>query len=250
MFLDELDWLVNEEEAIANIFITGVTPLIEFEHFTDISFDSDFHDMMGFATQELRLAVDALTPKSIGARQTMSDIVALYRGYRFSLFDPEEDWHEDEEDQEEELEMEPCPEEFKCHVFNPSMVFRYLMALMETGAPPKLKLGPKFRSYPKIKEIAMIKMKKRFNLKKLLSSIAEGELLEVEINQSFGFNEFSESDFLSFMFYMGYLTILSTDEEELSTLMIPNGALKRIYSNPRRLGKKISVKQRPRGKRP
>jgi hypothetical protein len=229
-FFDALDYLAyGGLEAVVNIFVTGVTPLVMHQKLTDISLEGELHNMLGFTTIELKLAADAVAPENVDVNQAMLDMVTLYKGHRFSLSDPQPDWDQREElDEELETELRSLIEfsaERENHLFNPAMTLWYLKALAETGVPPKRLIDPRLRSYAKIKEVALIKMRDKLDHKALLSSVVQGYLEEAVVSESFSSYTFTEDDFLSFMFYMGYLTILRTDDDGVSTMMIPNSAL-------------------------
>ena len=87
--------------------------------------------------------------------------------------------------------------------------------------------------YSKIgKMLELCKGEKRFEL---LKKSVSGERIVCDIVQKFNpAMEFTETDMLSMLFYLGYLTI-DGDEFEIPILKIPNKSMKEIYGVDLRL---------------
>jgi hypothetical protein len=205
--------------------LTGVTPLVldnltsGFNITLNVTLIPTFCDMIGFTVDEVRdLTVSSLSHLNPDINGILEQMTMLYNGYRFSLLT-------------------------ELNVFNSGMVLYYLINYSRTNFPPTTLLDPNILSdYSKIQAIAAIAItnNKTGGLKEvekaiekrqaILASISSGNMQKTYLTQIFSLNNFSDSDFLSVMFYKGYLTI-AYYKNKIVTLKIPNIVLMDIMDN-------------------
>ena len=109
------------------------------------------------------------------------------------------------------------------------MLVLYVRVLKNREMPIKMVDTDIASDYSKIgKMLELCKGEKRFEL---LKKSVSGERIVCDIVQKFNpAMEFTETDMLSMLFYLGYLTI-DGDEFEIPILKIPNKSMKEIYSD-------------------
>jgi hypothetical protein len=209
---------------INNILVTGVTPITldsltsGFNITEDISQDLMFHDMAGFTRKEVEILMDETLPwlKS-GKIDILNQMEQLYNGYKFS------------------------PDSTR-KLFNSGMTLYFLKKYARQRKPPEILLDKNIISdYSKIKSLASINLGEtedssveqvadaKNHRYDIMKSIAVGEPQPANLTIVFELKKFDSEDFLSLLFYTGYLTISSEDSED--ALVIPNAVLKDIYLN-------------------
>ena len=113
-------------------------------------------------------------------------------------------------------------------LFNSDMILYYLKYYVETGIGPKNLIDENIASdYNKIGNLFNLTTKGSST--KIIDKILRGEELVGEITSQFSLEkEFDEEDFLSLLFYLGFLTI---DKEDFADVIykVPNEAIKGIY---------------------
>ena len=199
------------ETVIDRIFITGVAPITldsltsGFNIGTDITQDVRFNEMMGFTKNEL---IEILNSQDI-LKEEQEQILPImkenYDGYKFSL-------------------------EAKNQIYNSNMCLYFLNRYIEFGKIPTKLIDVNIASdYSKIGK--MLGLCKGENRLEILRKTVQGEPINNNIVEKFNpAIEFNETDMISMLYYLGYLTIFGEDLG-MPELTIPNKVMKEIYAD-------------------
>ena len=185
--------VIKENLEISNppverFFATGVAPVTldsltsGFNITTKITNSPLFTAMCGLTDEEVKQAIEMAGITGDKKEETFNKMKENYDGYRFS----------DEND---------------LHLFNTTLVMYYLRDLVQLGRPPKnLVDGNLAATGSKIENIAgLINRENNYEIlnELLLNGEIDGNIVEsFELN-----NHFDRNDFLSMLFYNGYITI-------------------------------------------
>ncbi len=198
------------ETVVDRIFITGVAPITldsltsGFNIGSDITKDEEFNEMLGFTKDEL---IKIMQEQDI-EEKTQKILLPLmkenYDGYMFSVFGKE-------------------------NVYNSNMCLYLLSYYIRLKKLPEKLVDVNIVSdYSKLAK--MLEICESENKLSILERIISGEGIVAEITQKFNPEVgFGEEEFVSMLFYLGYLTI----SEELlgkAKLQIPNVVMREIYS--------------------
>lgn len=205
-FYEELK--AGSEKVIDQIFITGVSPITidsltsGFNISTNLSLDSEFNEMMGFTSEEMSHLI-SLVDNIKNPEVILDKMKQVYDGYIFS-------------------------KEAEVHLYNPNMALYYLDYYQRKGKEPESLIDPNIYSdYNKIRNLLTIKPSEEQH-EALLEIITEGKL-SCRLTLSFDLQkDFSRDDFVSLLYYLGYLTIQSTLLDKL-TLAVPNDVIRTVY---------------------
>ena len=199
------------ETVIDRIFITGVAPITldsltsGFNIGTDITQDVRFNEMMGFTKNEL---IEILNSQDI-LKEEQEQILPImkenYDGYKFCL-------------------------EAKNQIYNSNMCLYFLNRYIEFGKIPTKLIDVNIASdYSKIGK--MLDLCKGENRLEILRKTVQGEPINNNIVEKFNpAIEFNETDMISMLYYLGYLTIFGEDLG-MPELTIPNKVMKEIYAD-------------------
>lgn len=199
------------ETVVDRIFITGVAPITldsltsGFNIGTDITQDIDFNEMMGFTEKEL---VEILNNQEI-TKEEQEKILPImkenYDGYKFSL---------GAENQ----------------IYNSNMCLYFLSKYIRLGQIPNDLIDMNIASdYSKIGK--MLDLCKGENKLEILQKTVQGKPIINRIVEKFNpAIEFTETDMISMLYYLGYLTIAG-DLAGVPELVIPNKVMKEIYAS-------------------
>ena len=199
------------ETVIDRIFITGVAPITldsltsGFNIGTDITQDVRFNEMMGFTKNEL---IEILNSQDI-LKEEQEQILPImkenYDGYKFCL-------------------------EAKNQIYNSNMCLYFLNRYIEFGKIPTKLIDVNIASdYSKIGK--MLDLCKGENRLEILRKTVQGEPINNNIVEKFNpAIEFDETDMISMLYYLGYLTIFGEDLG-MPELTIPNKVMKEIYAD-------------------
>ena len=199
------------ETVIDRIFITGVAPITldsltsGFNIGTDITQDVRFNEMMGFTKNEL---IEILNSQDI-LKEEQEQILPImkenYDGYKFCL-------------------------EAKNQIYNSNMCLYFLNRYIEFGKIPTKLIDVNIASdYSKIGK--MLDLCKGENRLEILRKTVQGESINNSIVEKFNpAIEFDETDMISMLYYLGYLTIFGEDLG-MPELTIPNKVMKEIYAD-------------------
>ena len=198
------------ETVIDRIFITGVAPITldsltsGFNIGTDITRDEEFNEMLGFTEEELVKLLDAQEISKKKQEEILPIMKENYDGYNFSI---------------------NCKEK----IYNSTMCLYFLSNYIRlTNLPENLVDVNIASDYSKIgKMLDLCKGKKRAEI---IEKTVSGEGILSEITQKFNpAMEFTDTDLVSMLYYLGYLTIEGT-EVGFPKLKVPNKVMKEIYS--------------------
>ena len=194
--------------AIGRFFATGVAPVTldsltsGFNIATKITNNPIFTAMCGLTEEEVKYAIkESGVPNP---EETFNKMLENYDGYIFNKFD-------------------------QTHLFNTTLVMYYLNSLQMIGLPPENLVDSNLAATgSKIENIASL-INKDANYKVLDELLMDGEI-EGNIVDSFELeNHFDKNDFLSMLFYNGYITIGSVGVR--NKLKIPNYVTEILYAS-------------------
>ena len=199
------------ESVVDRIFITGVAPITldsltsGFNIGKDITQDIRFNEMMGFSQEEL---VEILNNQEISKEEQEIILPIMkenYDGYKFSLKAEEQ-------------------------IYNSNMCLYFLSRYIRLGEIPDDLIDMNIASdYSKIGK--MLDLCKGENRQEILRKTVQGEPIVNNIVQKFNpAIEFTETDMISMLYYLGYLTI-SRNIAGIPELVIPNKVMKEIYAS-------------------
>ena len=199
------------ESVVDRIFITGVAPITldsmtsGFNISKDKTRDGQFNEMMGFTKEELIELMDAQNISKELQEKLLPIMKENYDGYKFSLRAKEK-------------------------IYNSNMCLYFLNEFLLYNEVPKVLVDVNIASdYSKLgKLLNLCKTDRKIEIiqKTVLREGMASELTE-KFNPEI---EFTEEDFVSLLFYLGYLTII---DEEFGILKfgIPNKVMKEIYTD-------------------
>ena len=198
------------ESVIDRIFITGVAPITldsltsGFNIGLDITQDKDFNEMMGFTKEELLKIMEEEEITKKGQEEIMPIMKENYDGYRFSIKGEEK-------------------------IYNSNMCLYFLNRYLRFEEVPTQLIDMNIASdYSKLGK--MLDLCKGEEREKVIEKTVSGEGIVSEITQKFNpAIEFTETDLVSMLYYLGYLTIAG-EVFEKPELKIPNRVMKEIYS--------------------
>lgn len=196
--------------TIERLFITGVSPITldsltsGFNIATDLSLAPDFHNMMGFTDAEVRELLRLMDVEGDDLDKYNLLLKTWYDGYKFNA---------DAAD----------------FIYNPDMVI-YFAAYFNRirKAPPRMLDTNIASSYNRIRSLFRLP-KQGENEFDSLQDLLEKREVAVNITQIFNFEVgFTTSDFMSLLFYMGFLTI-KDEFTGTAILKMPNRVIEQLY---------------------
>ena len=199
------------ETVIDRIFITGVAPIIldsltsGFNIGKDITQDVRFNEMMGFTKEEL---VEILNNQEISIEEQEKILPIMkenYDGYKFNI-------------------------KAENQIYNSNMCLYFLSEYIWSRKVPDKLIDMNIASdYSKIGK--MLDLCKGENRLEILQKTVQGEPIVSDIVEKFNpAIEFTETDMISMLYYLGYLTI-SGELVGIPNLTIPNKVMKEIYAD-------------------
>ena len=199
------------ESIVDRIFITGVAPITldsltsGFNISSDMTQDERFNEMMGFTEKELRELMTELGIDIENQENILPIMKENYDGYKFSKRGKEK-------------------------IYNSNMCLYFLNNYIEFKRIPEQLVDVNIASdYSKLGK--MLDLCKGEEREKVIEQTVAGKGIVSEIRQKFNPTiEFTETDLVSMLFYLGYLTITG-DEVGYPILNIPNNVMKEIYSD-------------------
>ena len=199
------------ESVIDRIFITGVAPITldsltsGFNISSDKTQDERFNEMMGFTENELKVLMKEQNIEKEKQEELLPIMKENYDGYKFSMHGKEK-------------------------IYNSNMCLYFLNNYVEFKRIPDQLIDVNIASdYSKLGK--MLDLCKGEEREKVIEKTVSGEGIVSEIRQKFNpAIEFTETDLISMLFYLGYLTIVG-EEFEKPELSIPNRVMKEIYSD-------------------
>jgi hypothetical protein len=209
--------------AFKRIFITGVSPITKdsltsgFNIALNFTRRPSFHELAGFTRDEVNGLIDeTMPPQGLDKEALLERLASLYNGYDFIGCDAQK-------------------------LFNSDMVLYYLESCINNGRPPRALLDSNALSgYSNLKSLASLDLGEVSDADhKLVTaakerradafmSIINGEPQLAKFTEVFNMKEFDHNDFLSLLFYMGFLTIQSEKSDKVN-LTLPNSVIRGIF---------------------
>jgi hypothetical protein len=200
----------TEKGIVDRFFATGVSPITldsmtsGFNIVTDITLEIPFNEMMGFTNNEVKNVLKYIGILDNDLESTMKDLERWYNGY---LFNPKA----------------------KQKVFNPMMVLYFVKGYIQDQQYPEVMLDTNIASdYDKIRKLFHIQTFGRKN-EMILRDMLGGKSQYIFLTRLFNFaNGFSETDLISLLFYMGFLTVQKSRGSKWS-FSFPNKVIETLY---------------------
>lgn len=200
----------TERGIVDRIFATGVSPVMldsltsGFNIALNLTRDRNLNAMLGFTEQEVKYLIQHTLPQPEIEADILPDLQACYNGYLF---------HEDAE----------------TRVFNSDMVLYYLTCYRTYQQAPKDLIYTNISSdYSKLRSLFTFKHKERNY--SILQELLNGETPKATITREFSLaKRFTRDDFLSLLFYLGFLTIKEPGRGLRVVLDVPNYVIKELY---------------------
>ena len=198
------------ETVVDRIFITGVAPITldsltsGFNIISDKTMDRNFNEMLGFTEKELTEIMEQHNISQEKQAEILPIMRENYDGYKFSLNAQE-------------------------RMYNSNMCLYFLKEYVTYQEIPERLIDVNIASdYSKIGK--MLDLCKGENREEIIEKTVSGEGILADIVEKFNpAMEFGETELVSMLYYLGYLTIA---EEKLgkAELIIPNKVMREIYS--------------------
>ena len=197
--------------TIKRVFATGVTPITldsltsGFNIAMNFTTASRYNQIMGFTEEEMQPMIEATHQKApdCNPANIARDLRSWYNGYLFGR-------------------------EAKTRVYNPDMVLYFLGEHMATGKYPQALVDMNIASdYGKIRRFFNIK--NRDANYEVLDHLIREKSLVAELTGQFSFERpFTRNDFISMLFYMGFISIKDEYRAALR-FRIPNFVIETLY---------------------
>ena len=213
IIIDEYDHFTNGilKGNAERFFATGVTPI------TLDSMTSGFNIATKIKNSPLFTAMCGLTDEEVLQAIEMAGITGEEKQKAFNKM-------------KENYDGYICNEEDATHLFNTTLVMYYLRELSQVGRPPRnLVDGNLAATGTKIENMAGL-VNREDNYKALDELLLTGEI-SGNLTDSFEIDKrFNKNDFISMLYYNGYLTIKEADGME-TIFTQPNYVTKVLYSS-------------------
>ena len=198
------------ETVVDRIFITGVAPITldsltsGFNICSDKTRNEILNEMLGFTKEELINLMDAQEISKEEQEKILPVLKENYDGYKFCSFG-------------------------KKKMYNSNMCLYFFNDYIQLGHFPERLMDMNIASdYSKLSK--MLELCKGDRKKEILEKTVSGEGIVTEIIEKFNpVSDFQEAEFVSMLFYLGYLTIID-GEIDFTRLGIPNKVMKELYS--------------------
>lgn len=203
--------IATRDGIVDRVFITGVSPVTldsltsGFNIISPITNDLDFHDLMGFTQEEVSEIIDLILEDKSQKETLMNDLRFWYNGYQFHPKSPHK-------------------------VYNSDMVLYFCKYFARKQSYPEemldINIAP---DYSKLKSLLAIQnVEKNYELVKKV--LYEGSIEDMLVRQ-FSFEiDFTDNQFTSLLFYMGYLTIQEIDSGSARIRFgVPNYVIQELY---------------------
>ena len=202
---------IGTESVVGRIFITGVAPITldsltsGFNIASNITMDRRFNCMMGFTEKEIQEIMKDQKITKAEQEKLLPLMKENYDGYKFIL----------EEEKEGIYNSNMC-----LYFFSEYTAFKEIpQKLVDVNiASDYKKIGNMLNLYKGKEKVEIIKQ--TLSDEGFISSITQ------QFNPA---REFTQTDLISMLFYLGYLT-LNTDDIRDVRLVVPNNVMKKIYA--------------------
>jgi Predicted AAA-ATPase/PD-(D/E)XK nuclease superfamily len=198
------------EGLIQRIFVTGVSPITldsmtsGFNIATDLSLVIDFHNMMGFTNAEVRNLLELMDVEENELDYYNNLLKVWYDGYKFN----------------------PRATDL---IYNSDMILYFAAYFNRIRMAPDKMLDTNIASsYNRIRSLFRLPKRGKNEFDELTELLENREVV-VKVTQIFNFDiEFTTTDFMSLLFYMGFLTIKKAYGNSW-LLQIPNRVIEQLY---------------------
>jgi hypothetical protein len=198
------------EGTIGKMFITGVSPITldsltsGFNIASNLSLDPELHDMFGFTNDEVVQILRAIDMPVTEIPEYNALLKDWYDGYRFAVNANHE-------------------------IYNPDMVLYFAEYYRRNRMMPDKMLDTNIASsYSRIRAMFRLPNRKDGEFENL-HELLESREVSVDMTQIFNFDlGFSTNDFLTLLFYMGFLTFKSKAGDR-RILRMPNRVIEHLY---------------------
>ena len=205
------DKLEIADPPLERFFATGVAPVTldsltsGFNIATKLTNNPLFTAMCGLTEEEVKQAIKLAGIEKEKQEETFNSMKENYDGYKFNKHN-------------------------NIHLFNTTLVMYYLRDLVQLGMPPEnLVDGNLAATGSKIENIAGL-INKDANYEVLNELLLQGELT-ANLTEDFELDKrFNKDDFISMLFYNGYITIKELDRMQLK-FVIPNYVTQTLYAS-------------------
>jgi hypothetical protein len=201
----------TQSGVIDRFFITGVSPVTldaltsGFNIATNLTLSEKFHDLMGFSEEEVRGLLLLILDDKSREEKVVEDMRTFYNGYKFNANAPS-------------------------RLYNSDMALYFLKHFADGNRYPVPMLDENIApDYGKLKMIF-----ERLNWtdnRHILEEVLQTGEVTSKIVRMFDFSRsrFGQNEFVSFLFYMGNLTVLGSNEFGETVLTIPNQVIRELY---------------------
>ena len=198
------------EGVVDRNFMTGVAPLTVdamtsgFNTVTHLTLRNEFHNLMGFTKQEVEAIMRAIGVLEDLMPKIITDLTEWYDGYLFHY-------------------------KASRRLYNSDMVMYFAEQYEATGIYPEKMLDTNIASdYTKVRKVFVTNSDETTYIPLLKKITTEGSV-SAAITDIFNFEKlFEESDIISLLFYMGWLTIKTIEEGEY-VFKMPNRVIQELY---------------------
>ncbi len=200
--------VATESRTIERMFATGVSPLVLSDVTSgmnigdNISFDIIFNSMIGFTQVEVESMLDYYIDEKVVKKDERAEILTIfknnYNNYSFSDNVTEK-------------------------IYNTDMILYFFNKYIKSDKIPNNLIDENVRiDYGKLKFLILADREINGNFS-LLSKIVDKSEISINLYHSFALNEILDKDkFVSFLYYLGLLTIKKYNFDIDYTLTIPN----------------------------
>ncbi len=200
----------TQSGAVENSFLTGVSPVTLDSLTSGFNISKNrtthlhFHNMLGFTAEQTADALRNVGASEADLPELMEGIARWYNGYRFHPH-----------------ATQP--------LYNPEMVLYFADHYADFQTYPEEMLDPNIASdFSKIRQTFRIADREQVNRVVLDEVLTEG-FTSAQLTAQFSFERgFTDNDFKSLLFYLGYLTIKGEFGAEWQ-MKIPNQVIRNLY---------------------
>ncbi len=205
--------IAANEGLIEKMFITGVSPIMldsmtsGFNITANCTLSRNLHNLLGFTEAEVKGLLMGIEIPENKMPELLEVLKNWYNGYCFNS-------------DTNEL------------VYNSDMVLYFIEQYKQSKQSPKKMLATNIASdYNKIKQLFAIGGQEQQKWE-YVDKLMQGQKIRLELTDIFSFERnFTTSDFLSLLFYMGFLTIDKTGFDASIYLKMPNRVIANLYQD-------------------
>ena len=200
----------TQQGVVARVFITGVSPITldsltsGFNIIKHLTHKAEFEQVMGFTENEVRELLNLVLTDKNREEEIMQELKKWYNGYKFYPFSTE-------------------------NLYNSDMILYGLDEFKSEQRLPARMLDPNIMpDYGKLKQMfEVVNVRKN---QEVLQEVLENGNITSELVYQFNLERgFGKKEFISFLYYLGNLTIQESSQMGLSRFRIPNQVIAELY---------------------